>query len=534
MARISAQQIRQVVVTADTDLNSDFPPEKLALFNEEGAVLDLVDILERLLVLESEPAVNGIPQGGTTGQILTKSSDADYDATWSEGGDTGGGASLLESWRGDWAYANSYLAGQLVRYDGMLYMAAEDIPEEGFSPYPESTIWTLLSGQGPAEIPPGGLYGQVLSKNSDSDQDVTWANPLSPIPQWTNDTYPVGSLVRYYDSFWAATSEASPLDEPGLVGVYRTDPEDYSSAQIGSGAYNYTAYGIAGGGLARFFFTVTTVGDVAISNAQEATIKVYRPDETVVAEGSDTDFSFTADQLGDYFIVISSGQEGVVRSGTINVTETSAVLEPEPPQTSPWAPYSQDSVAGTGEVLQGPQGVQGPQGPAGEDGVGVPSGGTEGQVLSKASGTDYDTVWEDPPAGGGAQSFTAEHLAEIGPFAADNLVFGPELEFTVGPSGMVLLYASLEYMQPPGSGSPTPLVDGSLIYPSLNTYGNTSYFHYAMWWEGLLSASRTDVVAAVPAMMFHLAPGDHTLQWGMRNNPGGGYARRIRLAALAL
>ncbi len=38
----------------------------------------------------------------------------------------------------------------------------------------------------------------------------------------------------------------------------------------------------------------------------------------------------------------------------------------------------------------GPQGIQGPTGPAGP---GIAAGGTPGQVLSKASATDYDTVW---------------------------------------------------------------------------------------------------------------------------------------------
>lgn len=44
----------------------------------------------------------------------------------------------------------------------------------------------------------------------------------------------------------------------------------------------------------------------------------------------------------------------------------------------------------------GPQGEAGPQGPAGADGVGVPAGGTSGQVLEKASGTDFDTQWSNP------------------------------------------------------------------------------------------------------------------------------------------
>jgi hypothetical protein len=37
----------------------------------------------------------------------------------------------------------------------------------------------------------------------------------------------------------------------------------------------------------------------------------------------------------------------------------------------------------------------------GANGVGVPTGGTSGQVLSKASGTDYDTEWVDQSGGGG-------------------------------------------------------------------------------------------------------------------------------------
>lgn len=67
----------------------------------------------------------------------------------------------------------------------------------------------------------------------------------------------------------------------------------------------------------------------------------------------------------------------------------------------------------TGEVLSGtanvprqgppgPQGEQGIQGPAGQDGVGIPAGGTTGQVLAKVSNTDYDTEWIDQTGGGGS------------------------------------------------------------------------------------------------------------------------------------
>lgn len=43
--------------------------------------------------------------------------------------------------------------------------------------------------------------------------------------------------------------------------------------------------------------------------------------------------------------------------------------------------------------------MDGADGAPGQDGVGVPSGGTTGQVLAKASGTDYDTEWVNQSAG---------------------------------------------------------------------------------------------------------------------------------------
>ena len=49
-------------------------------------------------------------------------------------------------------------------------------------------------------------------------------------------------------------------------------------------------------------------------------------------------------------------------------------------------------------------GEQGPQGQAGAAGDGVPSGGTAGQVLKKASNTPYDTEWADESGGGGGST----------------------------------------------------------------------------------------------------------------------------------
>lgn len=53
------------------------------------------------------------------------------------------------------------------------------------------------------------------------------------------------------------------------------------------------------------------------------------------------------------------------------------------------------------DVLDGAQGEQGPAGADGAPGVGVPTGGSQGQVLKKKSGTDYDTEWADEEGGTG-------------------------------------------------------------------------------------------------------------------------------------
>ena len=51
---------------------------------------------------------------------------------------------------------------------------------------------------------------------------------------------------------------------------------------------------------------------------------------------------------------------------------------------------------------KGDKGAKGDTGAKGADGIGVPSGGSAGQVLAKKSDTDYDTEWITGGSGGGA------------------------------------------------------------------------------------------------------------------------------------
>jgi hypothetical protein len=58
----------------------------------------------------------------------------------------------------------------------------------------------------------------------------------------------------------------------------------------------------------------------------------------------------------------------------------------------------------------GTDGVDGTDGADGADGLGVPAGGSTGQVLTKVSGADNDTDWEDPATGSAMPSYV--HLRD--------------------------------------------------------------------------------------------------------------------------
>lgn len=62
----------------------------------------------------------------------------------------------------------------------------------------------------------------------------------------------------------------------------------------------------------------------------------------------------------------------------------------------------------------------------GPPGKGVPPGGTAGQVLAKASGDDYDTVWRTLSGGGSGGSGTVTSVNDVLPDAFGNVQLAPE------------------------------------------------------------------------------------------------------------
>jgi len=103
MARVQSEKVRQAILTGDSTWDPINIPEKLALFDEEGNPINL-----------QTAGGNGVPLGGTDGQILTKQSATDYDINWENA---------------------------------------------------------------PVALPPGGDAGQILAKASDDDADAEWVDP---------------------------------------------------------------------------------------------------------------------------------------------------------------------------------------------------------------------------------------------------------------------------------------------------------------------------------------------------------------------
>lgn len=62
----------------------------------------------------------------------------------------------------------------------------------------------------------------------------------------------------------------------------------------------------------------------------------------------------------------------------------------------------------------------------GPPGKGVPPGGGTGQVLAKASGDDYDTVWRTLSGGGSGGSGTVTSVNDVLPDAFGNVQLAPE------------------------------------------------------------------------------------------------------------
>lgn len=118
-------------------------------------------------------APNGTPEGGSTGQILAKKSGTDYDDEWitpptgiPDGGSTGQMLVKQSNADGDAAWQTPPVGLLSAGTTGQVLKKSSG---ENFD-----VEWST-----PHEVPAGGTTGQVLTKSSNSDYETSWQTPAA-------------------------------------------------------------------------------------------------------------------------------------------------------------------------------------------------------------------------------------------------------------------------------------------------------------------------------------------------------------------
>lgn len=130
------------------------------------------------------------------------------------------------------------------------------------------------------------------------------------------------------------------------------------------------------------------------------------------------------------------------------------------------------------EGPQGPQGDTGPAGADGADGQGVPAGGTAGQILEKIDGTDYNTQWADPAAGGSQnlwETITSDSGSAVANTTTDTLTIAGGEGISTAISGDTLTitnsggyFAGAVFSTGAATSGSTHATKGSFLIPSHN------------------------------------------------------------------
>ena len=167
----------------------------------------------------------GVPTGGTAGQVLTKSSSGDYDTHWAT-------PDLVNDYDVPLGGNQGQLLGKLSGADGDF--AWVDAP--------------VNDGSDP-ELPLGGNEGQVLTKNSTASGDVVWADPasVSGLPEGgTAGQILIKNTTFDGDASWQNMPEAEFPEAPSDGKQYARQNGDWSEVVATEAADPLPAGGTTG------------------------------------------------------------------------------------------------------------------------------------------------------------------------------------------------------------------------------------------------------------------------------------------------
>ena len=277
-------------------------------------------------------------------------------------------------------------------------------------PTNENPFWDFENPDPGPDVPPGGLKGQVLTKSSDASGDVEWADPPAGPAGPEGPQGPEGPAGPEGPQGPAgedgATGPEGPTGERGPEGP--AGPKGDPGPEGPKGPKGDTGDTGPQG-------PVGPKGDTGPEGPQgpKGETGPAGPQGPAGPKG-DTGPEGPQGLKGDTGDI---GPQGPAGPKGDTGPEGPAGPKGDPGPEGPQGPAGQDGSVSFDSLTPeqkaelkgdpgdpGPQGERGPEGPQGPAGQGVPAGGTAGQVLTKKSGTDYDTEWTDQTGGGGGLS----------------------------------------------------------------------------------------------------------------------------------
>lgn len=211
---------------------------------------------------------------------------------------------------------------------------------------------------------PGGTTGQALTKTSNDDYDVQWTTVAFDL-NGLNDVDTSGAVDKNTLVYEEDTNSWVAGPGGGRFTVSETAPTDvlngdtWLDSTTGNSYLYYEDYDnpqwiqIAGPGTVGTRGATLFIGTVAPINPVEG------------------DLWYDSEEGFTYLYYVDS-------------------------DSSQWIQFGLNRNGASG--VDGTNGTNGTDGTDGADGIGIPSGGDQGQVLSKSSGTDYDVSWTTPSA----------------------------------------------------------------------------------------------------------------------------------------
>ena len=409
----------------------------------QGYVIGLLPTNENPFWVDDVPSDRGIPAGGTAGQVLTKKTKKDYDVEWQD--PTGGGSGTVSVEVGETTTGDAGTQAEVTNAGTPQHVVLNfkiprgDDGAEG--PVGPAGLQGDPGPQGPVgDTGPKGEPGAVGPEGPQGPKGA--AGPAGP----KGDTGPAGPKGEIGPA--GPTGDTGPQGEPGATGP--------QGPQGPAGAAGPAGPGVAPGGTAGQVLAKKTGDDYDTQwvnmEGGGGTVSVEVASTTTGEPGTDAQVtnSGTATNVQLNF-VIPRGDNGA--TGEKGPAGPQGDTGPEGPQgpkgdTGPEGPQGPKGDAGpegpqglkgdtgpegpqgpkgdTGpEGPQGPKGDAGPEGPQGlpgETGAGVAAGGTAGQVLTKKSGTDYDTEWKTPVVTAGELHFTDKKPVEVSGWVDEGVI----------------------------------------------------------------------------------------------------------------